>query len=158
MCLALTACGYHLRGKVEIPEGITAVYVKAPNRTLERTWMEELSVWGVPTAPTAEKADAILAVDKETLDRRVLSVDADTGKVTEYELAYSVRYSMRRPDASELLPPQTVTRIRNYIFSPDSVLGNESEQRLLFDEMREDAIRQIMVQLSAAAAAAKRSN
>lgn len=158
LCLALTACGYHLRGKVDIPEGISAVYVKAPSRSLERTWAEELSIWGVPTAPTAEKADAILNVDNETFDRRVLSVDANTGKVTEYELAYTVRFSMSRPDASELLAPQTVTRIRNYIFNPDTVLGNESEQQLLYAEMREDAIRQVLVRLSAAAAAAERSN
>lgn len=153
LSLTLPACGYHLRGSVDVPEGISAVYVKAPDRSLQLTWKEELSIVGVPTTPTAEEADAILTIDKETFDRRVLSVDADTGKVTEYELAYAVRFSMSRPDASELLAPQTVTRIRSYIFNPDTVLGNESEQQLLHREMREDALRQILVRLSAAAAA-----
>jgi len=156
--LTLPACGYHLRGSVEIPEGISAVHVKAPNRSLERAWKEELGIMGIPMAATAEEADAILSVDNETFDRRVLSVDADSGKVTEYELAYTVQFSMRRPDTSELLAPQTVTRIRSYTFNPDTVLGNEREQQLLHREMREDALRQILVRLSAAAAAAKRSN
>jgi len=153
LCLVLPACGYHLRGGVEIPEGISAVYIKTPNKSLQMTWREELSIVGVPTTPTAEEADAILTIDNETFNRRVLSVDAGTGKVTEYELAYAVRFSMSRPDASELLAPQTVTRIRSYIFNPDTVLGNESEQQLLHREMREDALRQILGRLSAAAAA-----
>ena len=88
----------------------------------------------------------------------VYCFDAETGKVTEYELSYTVRFSMSRPDASELLAPQRVTRIRNYIFNPDTVLGNESEQQLLHREMREDALRQILVRLSAVAATAQRSN
>lgn len=149
----LAACGWQLRGAASMPEGISNVHVQAPNRILEDAWSMQLSENGIDVSNTAKGADATLVVDTETFDRRVLSVDPDTGKAREYVLAYTATVHIKRADGSMLLEPQTVRQLRSFVFDETAVIGTENEQDALQREMRLSAVQQILRRIQLVACA-----
>ncbi|MDJ0862728.1 MAG: LPS assembly lipoprotein LptE [Gammaproteobacteria bacterium] len=139
-----TACGWHLRGASTMPEGVSNVHVQAPNKSLRDAWNLQLSENGVNVSGTSQGSDALLVVEQETFDRRVLSVDPDTGKVREFVLAYTATVRVDRADGSVLLEPYTVRQVRNFVFDERAVIGGENEQNALYREMRLSAVQQVM--------------
>ncbi len=139
----LAGCGWHLRGATTLPEGIDNVYIQAPNQALRDAWSVQLSESGVQVTDEEKEAAARLVVDAEHFDRRVLSVDPDTGKVREYALAYTATLHMERADGSILLEPQTVRQTRNFVFNETAVIGAQNEERTLRQEMRLSAMQQV---------------
>ncbi len=149
--LLLTSCGWHLRGMRPMPEGISKVSVQAPTQDLEDAWARQLSENGVTVKADSKEADATLVVENETFNRRVLSVDQDTGKTREFELAYTATVSMKRTDGSILLEPQTVRLLRNFVFDEFAVIGAKNEQDALHREMRAAALQQLLFRIQVAA-------
>ncbi len=146
----LAACGWHLRGGASLPEGVESVYVEAPSRTMRDSWSMQLSESGISVTDKEKAADARFVVNGETFDRRVLSVDPDTGKVREYALAYTAVVQLNRADGSVLLESQKVRQLRTYVFDETAVLGSENEQSALQREMRASAAQQLLRRLQVA--------
>jgi len=147
----LAGCGWHLRDAASMPEGIENVYIQAPNRALKDTWSMQLSESGIKVTDRENEAAARLVVDAESFDRRVLSVDPNTGKVREYSLVYTATLHMERADGSMLLEPQTVRQIRSFVFDETAVIGAENEVQTLHREMRLSAVQQLQRQIQVAA-------
>ena len=75
------------------------------------------------TRPADETPDLRLLLGDETFRRRVLSVDPRTGKESEFELSYQVAFRVLDARGEELVPQQTVTLLRDYVFDPNAVAG-----------------------------------
>ena len=149
--LLLTGCGWHLREAKPLPEGISKVSIQAPNQALEDAWVQQLSENGVTVTTDSKEADATLVIENENFNRRVLSVDQDTGKTREFELAYTATVSMKRADGSILFESQTVRQLRNFVFDEFAVIGAKNEQDAIYQEMRADAIQQLLLRIQVAA-------
>jgi LPS-assembly lipoprotein len=147
LLLAVGACGFQLRGDVELPPGVSVVQVQAPNQTLTDEITVFLEAAGARAISGPEGADASLLLSGESFERRVLAVDPNTGKAREYELSYRVSYRMSRADGGVLLAPDTVNLLRDYVFDADAVIGASREEVVLRQEMRRDAVRQILRKL-----------
>ena len=145
--LTLTACGFHPRGAVELPSGLSTVYVQAPDRLVAEPLEMYLEAGGARLAATPAAADMTLTVSGESTSRRVLAVDPRTGKAREFELAYALTYQASRADGTAMLPPQTVRLIRDYTFEPTAVIAKGDEETLIYAEMRRDAVAQILRRL-----------
>lgn len=143
----LGGCGFQLRGHVAMPEGLERIQVQAPGK-LKDDLALYLDASGVTVTPT--DADAVLMVSNERFERRVLTVDPRTGKSREYELAYSLMFELRRRDGSRILAPQQVRLLRDYVFDEDALIGKNLEESVLRDEMRRDAVQQILLRIQAA--------
>ena len=146
--LGLSGCGYHLRGSPAFFDETHSVYLMTPNDRL----FDELAVLirdSVTTiTSTKDDADAVLRLGKESFVKRTLSVDPDTGKEREFELSYSVSFTLRKPDGEILVKTQTVNVLRDYLFDDDQVIGKSREQEVLKKEMRRDVVHQILSRLS----------
>ena len=136
-------CGYQLRGAVPLPPGLDAIRIAAPT-DIRNALVQLLDGGGVRVQPADGSAGALLRISDERFDRRVLSVDPGTGKESEFELAYQVVFEVTGAEGEELVPEQTVSLIRDYVFDPDAVLGKSREQNVLRAEMRRDAAAQIV--------------
>ena len=145
--LLLEGCGFQLRGALELPQDIRSVQVTAP-LPLKNDILAILESGGVDTA--AADADARITVDSERFSRRVLSVDPNTGKEREFELAYTISFGVARRDGTQVIENGIVNLLRDYIFDPEAVIGSSSEEGLLRDEMRRDAARQMLRRVEAA--------
>ena len=136
-------CGYQLRGAVSLPPDLDAIRIAAPT-DIRNALVQLLDGGGVRVQPADGSTGALLRISDERFDRRVLSVNPDTGKESEFELAYQVVFEVTGAEGEELVPEQTVSLIRDYVFDPDAVLGKSREQNVLRAEMRRDAAAQIV--------------
>ena len=145
----LSACGFQLRGSSALPAGLKNLYIQAPTVLSDevRVYLE-----GSDTQIQDQRtgADVVLTLSDGRYDRRVLSVDPDTGKEREFALTYSLNYRAAKIDGKTLLNSQRLIIHRDYVFDPNTVIGKSREEWVLRNEMRRDAIRQILFRLQSA--------
>jgi len=145
----LTGCGFELRGRASLPDDIRSVHVNAPDAL-----RDELQIFleggGAELVEDGTSADVTINVNNEMYDRRVLTVDPNTGKEREFELAYSVSFNVKRANGTEVVGTQSVSLLRDYVFDPDAVIGKSREEGVLREEMRRDAAQQILRRIRAA--------
>lgn len=147
LALLVGACGFHPRGAVELPPGVSKVYVQAPSALLGEPIAMYLEAGGARQVTDRADADVAVLVTGERQDRRLLAVDPRTGKAREYELSYALTYQLARKDGSAILPPQTVSLVRDYTFDPTAVIAMGEEEALIYAEMRRDAVQQVLRRL-----------
>ena len=148
MVMIAGGCGYQLRGAVSLPPELDGIHVAGP-RDIGAALTLVLDGGGIQVQSSRDSASAVLRLRDELFDRRVLSVDASTGKEREFELAYRVAFELIGADGEELLPMQTVSLVRDYVFDANAVLGKSREQDVLHAEMRRDAATQIVRRIAA---------
>ena len=141
-------CGYQPRGTVSLPPELGAVHVTGP-RDISAAVVQLLDGAGVRVEPARGSAGTVLQLGDERLDRRVLSVNPDTGKESEFEIVYHVTFRVTGAEGEELVPKQTVSLLRDYVFDAHAVLGKSREQDVLHAEMRRDAAARIVGRIGA---------
>jgi len=138
-----SACGFRPRGSVTLPEDFRIVYVQAPIEI-----SDELAIFlnsgGATVTGTREEADAVIKVQSENHQQRVLAVDATTGKVREYELVYSLDFSVRMKNETMLVLPEHLVLKRIFVFDPTAVIGATQNMDALRVDMRRDAAERII--------------
>lgn len=140
----LASCGFHLRGSTPLPADVYKMYVEAPNPRLEEDLEFELQTGGAVIVPERKDAEAILVATSETFNRRVIAVDAETGKNREFEVAYTIGFKVTRADGTMLVKPQDLNLLRTLVLNEGELLGTLTEEQTLRKEMRADAARQIL--------------
>lgn len=107
----------------------------------------EFQAAGLEVLDSPVGASAVFTILTDVTDQRVLSVSA-RNVPTEYEVYYTVNYSLEIGEAT-LLQPRTRTQVRDYTWDPTMVLGKEQEQQQLREAIVADILRVIMIQLGA---------
>jgi LPS-assembly lipoprotein len=145
---ALTACGFHLRGQIEMPEQLSPLYLEAENidSSLLRELDNILRANNINRAESKSDASAFLKITQANKSRRVLSVD-NRGRVREYELSLRIQYTLQGRNISRL--DKKISLTRDLLFDPDSVLAISHEQEVLYQDMSRDAARLMLQQLQA---------
>ena len=144
---ALSACGYRLAGKADLDPVFESTYVtyKGRGRLMAELVEQQLKVNKVDLV-SAEDAAALITILYESRERDVLSVDEE-GKVREYELILRVGVGVKDAEGKRLIKDQDIRLSRDFLFELDEVLG--SEERVIYQEMREDIARLIVYRLQA---------
>lgn len=150
LTLALSACGFKLRGSIELPVVLQDTYIESQNpfTGMARALRNELKANGANVLETQDNASAVLAVLSERSENRVLSVGS-SGRASEYELFDEVVFELRSPDGDVLLPKQTLRIIRDLVFDETALLGKISEADGIHRQMRANLARQIIVRIEA---------
>ncbi len=151
--VALAACGFELRGFHALKTKYHKVHLEAAGAPQAATEVTKLlTEGGAAIAPNPAAADAVLSLSNEAYDRRVLSVDSQTGKAREYELLYHVTFGARKPDGKPLFTQASLDLQRDYNFNNAAVLGELNEENILRAQMTRDAAEQIVRRLDLAQA------
>ncbi|HET7588045.1 MAG TPA: LPS assembly lipoprotein LptE [Gammaproteobacteria bacterium] len=153
----LSACGYHLQQARNLPPVMqrTTIVAGNPYSDLVRGLTRALAGADVEVVETPQAATAVLRIIHDDASRRVISVDSHD-RPQAYELHYAVEFSVLH-NGQVLLPSQTVSLTRDYVFDPDNVLAGNQEARRLLDAMRGDLV-QVILRRLAAVKAAKSAN
>ena len=141
MCLvAMTACGYRLAGSDPLPGILARPYlsVKDPYTDFAREFEHQLKGAGALVQDVRAKSTATINVTRDTVLQRTLSVSA-RNIPTEYELTYTVTFSVEGPD-KQLLPPQTIDLARDHSFEENELLAKEHEADILRQQMARDLV------------------
>jgi LPS-assembly lipoprotein len=146
ICASLSACGFHLRGKLPIPDSINVIAVKSDDKELRRLLVDALSFSGATVVQSEADALALLDLRKVKYDREVRTID-ERGKVTGYILVYRVKFVVTSASGDSLRESTVVTR-RDFNFDPDLVLQAEIEEESLRHDMLTDLTQQILRQMA----------
>jgi LPS-assembly lipoprotein len=147
--MTLSACGFKLRGQAEIP--YKTLYVETAGYSAFVNDLERAIKSGSQTRIVANRADAdaILRILGESQEKLILSLSSG-GKVREYDLRYRVAYRLTDKSNVDLAPPGEIVLRRDMTYDDTEVLAKESEEALLFRDMKADAVLQMMRRLSVA--------
>jgi LPS-assembly lipoprotein len=136
--LALSGCGFRLAGSEPLPPSMAHPYVslKDPYTDFSREFEHQLTSAGATLQPARDGATAPIDVTRDQVAQRTLSVSA-ANIPTEYELTYTVTFSVQRAD-KEVLPSQTISLSKDYSFNQDVQLAKEHEADILRQQMARD--------------------
>jgi LPS-assembly lipoprotein len=137
---ALSACGFRLAGSDPLPAVMARPYLslKDPYTDFSREFEHQLKASGAAPQLAREAATATVEVTKDLVEQRTLAVSAKNIP-TEYELTYTVTFSVRSPD-KELLAPQTISLSKDFSFDETLQLAKEHEADILRQQMARDLV------------------
>ncbi len=137
---ALSACGFRLAGSDPLPAVMARPYLslKDPYTDFSREFEHRLKSVGAEPQLTRESATATVDVTKDLVEQRTLAVSAKNIP-TEYELTYTVTFSVRGA-AKELLAPQTISLSKDFSFDETLQLAKEHEADILRQQMARDLV------------------
>lgn len=146
--LVLAGCGFQMQGAFTAPPEMARTYISASELRSQfyRAFSASLEAEGVDLVDSANEATAVFTIEFDLTDQRVLSVSA-RNVPTEYEVFYTIRYSLQS-GAKTLLEPQELTLTRSYTYNAAEVLGKASEEELLRAAIVKDLVRIVTKQIS----------
>jgi LPS-assembly lipoprotein len=148
--MLLTACGFQLRGTAALP--FDSVYVQAPLTSQFATQLKRTVTSGTQTkvAGRPDDAQVVLQILQEAREKQIMSLSGG-GRVREYQLRYRVSYRLTdSKKASEYIPATDIVLHRDFSFNDNEALAKEAEEALLFRDMQNDAVQQLVRRLQAA--------
>lgn len=149
--LVLAGCGFHLRGQGEVRLPFRTLYVQGDAHSdFVSELRRDIRSSGTTTlADSPAQAQVVLQVLEEGRRKTILSLSGG-GRVKEYNLIYHVSFQLRDAKGTVLISPTDVVLQQAISYSDTEVLAKESEEALLYRNMQEDAVRQVMRRLRAA--------
>jgi LPS-assembly lipoprotein len=146
--LLLAACGFQLRGTATLP--FSSIYVQAAPTSVFATQLKRAVVAGSGTRITERpnEAEVVLQILGELQEKQILSLSGG-GRVSEYQLRYRVSFRLTDSKNREHIPASEIVLRRDYSYSDDQILAAQSEEALLYRDMRSDAVSQLIRRLQA---------
>ena len=149
MLSLLAACGYHMRGSIALPAELKNIYVFGVSSELNQELKEILKASNGKMAASPNEAGIVVKVLKEDIRRRILSVGS-TGKSSEMELDYYLRFQLYDNKENPLLDEQTLEIAREFFNDQTAILAKENEELMIRKEIYRQAGRMLMVRAQAA--------
>lgn len=141
--LLTSACGYHLRGSIALPEALKNMYFFGASSGLQSEMQMMLRASKGKIAASPNDAGVVIKVLKEEMRRRVLSIGS-TGKSSEVELDYYLRFQFYDSKEEPLMDEQTIELTREFFNDQTAVLARENEEVLISKEIYKQAARMLM--------------
>ncbi len=151
LCLSvslLSACGWQLRGSVELPAALSKLHISAANTDsqLLSQLKSLLQTNGATLVDASDKSAYRLNIQEDRADKRSISVSG-SGLASEYELSLEVIYSVADATGKPVISNAKTQVLRSYRYDPTAVLSANEEENIIRSEMRLDAAQQIIRRL-----------
>lgn len=149
LSLPLSACGFKLRGAIALP--FNTLWSNFPATSSVGNEFKRALRTSNPQlqfVDARDKAQVVLNVLGESKDKLVLGLSS-AGVVREYQLLVTLRYELLDAKGRELTPAQEIILKRDVTTSDAQIVAKEREDELLFREMQNDLIQQLMRRLAA---------
>ncbi len=146
--LLLSACGFQLRGAASMP--FKSIYVEAAPASQFAAQLRRVVRSGdTQITDRPGEAEVILHIVNELQDKQILSLSGG-GRVSEYRLRYRVFFRLTDAKNREHIPASEIVLRRDYSYSDSQALSSSYDEALLFRDMRDDAVQQLMRRLQTA--------
>lgn len=143
LALLLSACGYHLRGALDLPAGMKNVYLEGGSAPLREQFNRAMEISSVPVASSPEAAGIIIKIFDENSQSRVLSLSAG-GAANDFELGYRFDYEIVDSKNKVLSVRQPLDIKREYYNDQLAVMAKSNEESVIRSEMYQQAVRTIV--------------
>ena len=149
LMLLVSACGFQLRGAYPLP--FDKLYIALPETSeLHAQLKRSISAGSNALIVDAQKdAQATLMIPSDTSTKNILSLSA-TGRAREFQLVRTFSFRLVDGKGRDWLPPSQIVVKRDITFTDDLVLSKEAEETLLWRDIQNDLVQQILRRLAAA--------
>lgn len=144
----LSACGFQLRGAYSLP--YESIYIGMADYSVIGAALKR-SIRSTGSTRLAEKADnaqASFIPGAEAKETLILSLSS-AGRVREKRLRYRFAYRIVDPKGRDLVLPGRVELFRDITYADSDVLAKTQEEDLLWRDMENDLVQQLMRRLAA---------
>jgi len=133
----LTACGFHLRGQVQLSPRLHHLYLKAldPYGELARNVENSLKRSDVTLASSPAGASAILVLHREEAYQQLTSGNT-TQQTRQYNLIITVQFEIQDNLGNAIIPVQTLSETRSITIQSSQILGTSNETSMMYNQMR----------------------
>jgi LPS-assembly lipoprotein len=139
--LLLTACGFQLRGDIVVP--FKDLYIGSPANSAIGVCTDSFFFRSAPMAADAGKADGRITISEESREKIILSLSG-AGRVREYQLKLRVAYDVTDGKGAVLIPRTEMNLTRIMSYDDAFVLAKAQEEVLLYKDMDNDVVQQIL--------------
>jgi LPS-assembly lipoprotein len=154
LACALSACGFQLRGSYDLPWD--TLHIGLPENNELYFQIRRGIEAGTPTRIVADpkQAGASLVILRNEQHKNILSLSAK-GLVREFQLTRAFMYRVQDAQGRELVPATQIILQREMTFDDERIFAKEAEEALLWREMQQDMVQQLLRRLAAGSRAPK---
>ncbi|HTY02230.1 MAG TPA: LPS assembly lipoprotein LptE [Rhodocyclaceae bacterium] len=147
--LLLSACGFHLRGAYSMP--FDTLYIALPETADLRAVIKRTVEASTQTrvVDDAKDAQATLQILADLPEKKILALNS-AGRVREYQLTRTFVFKVTDGKSGEYLPQSTLAINRDMTFDDSQVLAKAAEETLLWRDIQNDLVQQLLRRLAAA--------
>jgi LPS-assembly lipoprotein len=145
--LLLAGCGFHLRGEAAMPFETLYLDAANPDTAFVKELRRSLEANKVKLLDTAKRADVVLNIVSEIPDKQILTLDA-SGRVNEFQLFYRVSLRAYDQQHDDLIPAEEIVMRSDFPYDDNHVIAMETQESLLYQNMRTNMVQQIVRRLS----------
>lgn len=148
--LGLSACGFHLRGPRPMP--FDSLFIAMPEASelgaaLKRN--VRAASPGTRVTESAQEAQAVLTPLSDIREKIILSLNA-AGRVREYQLKQRFGFRVHDNKGTDFVAPSEIVITRDITFNDADILAKEAEEALIYRDMQNDLVQQVLRRLQAA--------
>ena len=145
----LAGCGFQLRGTNSGNLPYKTLFIALPETADVRIWMQRyIGASGQTTiVNSAKEAEAIFQQLQDSRIKTILSVNAQ-GRVREFRLQLDYKFRVVNNKGQELVGPNEINLSRDITYDDSTVLAKDLEEGLLWRDMNNDLVNQIVRRLS----------
>lgn len=124
-----------------------SIIIEQANRDLGPIFVSQFKAYHVTVHEEPKQADYWLIVERDSNVEQIASVSSNTTS-RQYQLIYTVWYKLQKANGIEVLPTSSVVVNRQLTINSNRILGSNNEENLIKQEMRRDAVIQILAKLN----------
>ena len=144
--MVLAGCGFRLRGTADLP--FQSLYVPNADSGIALDLKRNVQAGSqAKVVDDAKQAEAILVFSDETRAKEILSLTG-TGRVREFQLRYRIGFRVHDGKGGEYVPQSVIQLTRDVTFNDSEILAKEAEEQLLFRDMENDMVQQVLRRLA----------
>lgn len=134
---------------MEMPRWLNhvAIIIDHAHRDIGPYLEEYLQSYNITVDESPASAKYWLVVEQDNLQQHIASVSSSTTP-RQYEIVYTLQFKLLKAKGAEILPTSTVSVTRQATINSDRILGSNQEEILLINEMRRDAVVQLINRIS----------
>ena len=148
--MGLIACGYRLRGMVDLPFKVIAITGNPSPPLMADLQTAILTGTDAKVAINPKDADLILEITNDINGREILAYNSN-GQISAYRLNIRVGFRAYDVAGAEVVPEAEIYMTRDMDFSVTTVLATDVQIQQFLGLMRRDLAIQILRRVSAAA-------
>lgn len=150
LTVSLIGCGFHPRGKLHFSSHLKQMYLETSSEftPLSQAIEQTLSENDIQLTQSPTNAKFVLKVFDESQSNSLMTLGANQ-ETRQYELRYSIKFSLYNKSGRLILGPRKITETRTQIIQANQLLDNNAETKQLYNSMRSQSVIDLMYQLSA---------
>lgn len=150
LALLLSACGFHLRGMMDVPEWLANVSIitkEGKDRELASILKSQLEGYKIQVNSDPSLAQYWLTINRSNYQQQIISIGASTNP-RQYQLTLTVEFMLTARKGRVIKPARQVVVTRQLTVNNDRILGSNEEETIILGEMRQEAVVQMINRLS----------